>query len=303
MRQSRWWRLAPWLCMLALALLVVYAAVPRGPRYLYVIHKTGHPLVFGVIAWLLARELSRAPRPSSRALAAGVWALAGAVLIGGATELAQLPLQRGASWLDVGRDALGAATALALRAALLHRTGPRVAAAALLLTCTLAPLFWCVAAYAHRAAQFPVIAQFRSPLDRYFIAPGTSLLALDVAQSALHVAPGARGSVMYLDEPAADWRGYGALEVQVENPNDVTLRLMVRVHDERHTWQSADRYNGEFDLAPHARQAVRIPLAVIATAPRGRRMDLARIAGVAVFVPAGPPLPFLLHALRLLPAA
>jgi hypothetical protein len=285
-------RAAPWLVIAALAAVVVFARLPAGPHYLYVIHKTGHPLVFGLIAWILHTQCQRNPRY----LITLLWAL----LLGGATELLQAAFQRDASWLDVGRDGIGAIAALSLHACLRRRGPMYTLLATLALSAVAAPLVWCSAAYANRALQFPVIAQFRSPLDRYFLAANTAPLTQLRSDHQLLITPDVDSSGLVLDEPAPDWSRFSLLAVDVTNPNDVTLQLVLRIHDLRHTWEHTDRYNGRFELPAHARQILRVPLSDVAAAPQGRRMDLRHIRGIALFVPLNArPQPFVVSRLWL----
>jgi hypothetical protein len=103
-----------------------------------------------------------------------------------------------------------------------------------------------------------------------------------------------------LDEPSPDWRGYRTLAVEVGNNGRSELTLHLRIHDRQHDWTATDRYNGELHLAAGERRTFEIPLAEIADAPRGRRLDLAHVAGVALYR-AGPDGPgsFWLHRIEL----
>lgn len=103
-----------------------------------------------------------------------------------------------------------------------------------------------------------------------------------------------------LVEPKRNWTRYQTLVVDLENPNGVALPLGLRVHDRAHDQAYRDRFNREFELAPHSRRALRVPLSAIESAPRGRRMDMQRIAGLAVFrLRADAPQVLLLHSIRL----
>jgi hypothetical protein len=144
-----------------------------------------------------------------------------------------------------------------------------------------APVLWCAAAYANRCIAFPVLARFASPLDVYFLSGGEfertagRTLRVRLVQGAY---PG-----VALDEPAPDWRGYTKLRVVVTNPGDSPLAFTVRVHDRQHDNRYEDRYNGAFTLPPGRTTALVIPLEAIGSAPRGRRLDLAHVAGVILF--------------------
>jgi hypothetical protein len=93
-----------------------------------------------------------------------------------------------------------------------------------------------------------------------------------------------------LDEPAADWRGFRILVVDVVNPGPVGLTLNVRVHDRVHNGAYADRFNAAVLVPGGQRRQFEFPLEAIRTAPRGRVLDLAHVAGVGLFRegPGGP---------------
>jgi VanZ family protein len=294
------------LLIAALAAMVIYVRLPAGPHYLYVLHKLGHPLAFGLIAWLIHTQRRGAPRWLTTLLLA--------LLLGGATELAQAALGRDARWSDVARDGLGAAAALAMHGWWLVRRARHAASArhrpgmdrwcgllaAMLLLAVAAPLLWCAAAYANRALRFPVLAQFSTPLDRYFVATSGARLETSDAPAGLRVVPDEHGSGLGLDEPTPDWSEHHTLFVEVSNPNDSSLSLMLRIHDRQHNWEHRDRYNRRFELPAHARQILRVPLSDVATAPHGRRMDLRQIQGIALFVPLNAtPQPFVVSRLWL----
>lgn len=267
----------------ALLSLVLFAKVPRSTELAYQLHKLGHPTVFAIIALIIVR-LSKST--------VYLRALVGVLIAGGLTELLQIPLQRGASFEDLGRDLIGATAALSGLWLWRNRQAPRrYRVAALCIVATLlavGPLLWCFAAYANRDRQFPVIASFDSPFGTYFLTEDVrrerTHRTRSLGEHALHAVPGVeRTAGVGLSEPYPDWRGYDSLNVDVTNPGDKTLHLIVRVHDRGHNWESGDRFNGGFEVSPGARAVLRIPLQKIQTAPRSRQMDMSHIEGIAVF--------------------
>ena len=142
----------------------------------------------------------------------------------------------------------------------------------------------------NRAAQFPVIADFNSPLDRYFVSAhgidarvslaGTTQNALRITIDPEH--PGEYPGIAFY-EPAPDWSGYEALVIDLANPEEQPLKLTLRVHDRRHNKLFADRYNETFVIAPHEESRIRVPTRTIKAAPAGREMDLSQIATLILF--------------------
>ena len=229
-------------------------------------------------------------------------AFALAIVTGIGVEFVQGLIGRDSSWRDVGTDALGAACALGIIGwrgipglpSLRSRTGQGAALGIALLAAALllAPIIEATMAYARRAAEFPVIARFDSPLDLYFghvqhakstrgplpdqwARPGDGM-SLRI-ESATERWPG-----FVMDEPAPDWRGRHYLNLDVTNPEVESIQLTVRVHDVAHDQRHEDRFNRTVLLAP-GRTTVTIPLADIASGPAHRALDLGQVAGIIVF--------------------
>lgn len=206
-----------------------------------------------------------------------------------ASEAIQRPLARDASWEDVFADALGVACGAALFAvfdpALKSRRLTRLAALAVALACLavyVAPLVRMTLAYIHRNNEFPVIADFNSRSELFWVVGYGA--RREVANGALEVEfqadefPG-----VSLFEPMRDWRKFSTLIIDVENPAGEILNLGVRVHDRMHRRVFADRFNRRFELAPGERRTLRISLADIRSAPRGRSMDMEHISDITLF--------------------
>ena len=220
-----------------------------------------------------------------------LYALAGLLgaLTGVLSEILQTPFNRDASWEDVTADCVGVLLALAVHSMVRHRTvNQRVMRAAALLIvagCLVAyfsPIVSMVRAYLHRDGQFPVLARFDSPVELYWIVgfgirreirDGVLDIEFDRAQY-----PG-----LSFHEPVPDWRRFGTLAVDVENPETRLLKLGVRVHDIGHGRAFFDRFNRGFELAGGERRTLRVPLEEIRHAPRNRLMNMAEISDVTLF--------------------
>jgi hypothetical protein len=79
-----------------------------------------------------------------------------------------------------------------------------------------------------------------------------------------------------------DWRGYRSFVLSYANPSSTSYEVNVRIDDMRHNNEHTDRFNGTYQIAP-GRHEIRIPLADVESAPRGRRLDLANVRTVVVF--------------------
>lgn len=290
---------------LALALpgLALLTSLPAEPRILGVLNNTAHGPVFGALAvvlWLLVRRLHWSP--SRTYLLAGVTTVA----VGGLVELIQPSLGRGASWLDLRTDTLGAAAGLAVVAYWRCASVPRWRRAVLGLVFLQATgwILWpaAVAAAAgwQRAQQFPVLLDGSSRAGDWFLQPAGVRVSRaelppefrrpgDRASLRIDIVRGEWPGLTHL-EPAPDWRDYTSLRLDLTNPGARPLPLTVRVHDREHNRQLGDRYNGDFVLEPVARHVVTIPLAEVAAAPAGRLLNLGAVDGLIVFATGDPDL-------------
>ena len=283
---------------------VVFAPIPGAAmRWVGALHDTAHGLVFGCIALLLLLAARRDARLAPMRPRTGyVLAFCGSALLGVATELAQIPVGGDATFSDAGRDVLGALAFLVLFAAFDSALQPRrVIARRIVLVLLALPLLFVVVkpgvdaatAYARRANRFPVLADFSARFDDYLIRPDWSVLALvspppeyvrQEGERALrvHFQPGPYPGVAFF-EPAPDWSGYTTLALDVTNPSSSPLDLLLRVYDANHTMLFDDRFNKVVHVAPQTRATLRVPLEEIRTAPRGRAMDMQRIADLLFF--------------------
>jgi hypothetical protein len=290
------------LTFLALLLCAVVFA-PSGGDGLWVrtLHNFAHGPIFGcvaLIALLGPRDaLWFATKPAALRYAL---AFAVAALLGAATELAQVPTGRDASFEDFGHDLLGASVFLLLFAACDRSVHVRVSTKRfvfLLGLIALAALVWPLVstgvAYARRVNGFPVLADFSHSIGAGFIS--ARLTQIEVVplptdgtgaseQKALRIRflPG-RWPGIEFTEPPPDWRGFDTLVFDVLNSEPEELAFVVRIDDEMHNGRFADRYNHEFHVPAGTRTLVKIPLSEIESAPRTRRFDLAEVHRIVVF--------------------
>lgn len=310
-----------WLAGAAIVLTVIFGELPGEGRYLAVLQNSCHAPAFAVLSLialtLLARHARRLEgitgartRPIARTVfvqsAATVTAM---LLLGAATEGVQGLLGRDAELEDVVSDVIGSLGATGLWAYVQLRasaeTAPRVGRSVALLACAgalviwISPLLECAHAYWDRDMQFPVLAQFRSQRDLYFVT-GSALQGRIVAVGR-GAGPGQSGTALQvvldsgrwpgitLSEPVPDWHSYGVLALDVSNPGSSALPLHLRVNDHEHSGAFDDRFNTRLLLPPRVRTTIHIPLEQIAGSPRSRRMDMRQIAAVILFRDGGAP--------------
>lgn len=278
-------RSSPLLILVALALLtlVIFGTVPGSSRLSQAVQNAAHAPAFFALSLIVLTLLRNCGASSSiSSLRMRVFAIC--LVLGIGIEGVQALLGRDASAMDVLADALGTVAGLACFTA---RGGRALIVCFVSLVAAWAPLAWCCAAYLNRYWHFPVLAEFHSSLDLYFLRSETSSLELR-SDGRLQVQfksgdwPG-----VTIEEPQPDWTGYRSLLVELRNPGERSLPLIVRVHDAAHErlrrQRLEDRYNGRFELAPQTTRRLEIPLTTIETAPEDRRMDMRHIAGIVIF--------------------
>jgi hypothetical protein len=276
---------------------VLWFPISGAGRWYPVLLNAGHGIVFALVAILCHRALRAIRGMDARAWL--VWAFGIAVLLGAVVELLQLPIGRDADLADVGRDALGAWGGLALLAALDGKRSARARAAAALsvavpLFVLAVPVVESVTAYARRADRFPVLADFSTAGNDYFVRATEAVMQRRALPPAFSRAPGQHalhvefvgGPYAGVDffEPVADWTAYREIVFDLTNPSADPLTLTLRVHDAAHDHRYDDRYNTRLVLPPAQRSVVAIPLNEIESGPRDRLLDLTSVADFMLFV-------------------
>jgi len=288
--------------LLALLALLLFVTVPGKGLWHEVLLDASHGPIFAAITLLL---LLMRPPEARDSVQTQAMVFGAAVALGGLIEVLQTLGNRPGSWFDVMTDTIGAATGLALWHLVRRRglaTARNVRDAWLgwplaVLLAGVAAIAWpplqAARAYAWRAAEFPTIAEFQGPRVPEFVeVEGETAGIVELP------APWARGAgdralrITYRDgqprsvqivEPAADWRGYSSVVVDITNPGDAELRLTFRIFDAAHDMDYRDRFNLPVAIPPRTRSTVRVALAAVEASPQSRRMDMARVADVMLF--------------------
>lgn len=273
----------------ALVTLVPVVYVPGNTLWAEAANNSAHGPMFAAVAWLalgLVRTV-RAARagggaPGSTVLGEYALALGVTAALGLATEIIQYLGRRDAALGDLMFDVLGAVAALLVRASIdpavvgalgkvgcaSRRVGLLMAAAVTVLILA-APGAVTAAAYAQRSDRFPVLLRAESSLDLYFVRSRRSRLRL--ARCLTEGSdPAARGlwiesvephrSGMLLLETLPDWTGYTRLAVDVENPSDVPVPLLVEVGAEEGAEGRRDRAAHRFVVPARTRMTELVSL-------------------------------------------
>jgi VanZ family protein len=217
--------------------------------------------------------------------------------VGLTVEIVQmLTTERSPDLFDLLRDLLGCLLAVAwlIRPPLL--TGKRLPiflriAVVLLLAGAMWPLSKAMVDEYLAARQFPVLADFETPFERY---RWNNVRQVQVENTT--VRHGSRAMRVQLSTAKYsgialfyfphDWRGYGTLHWSVYNPQSDPLVLNCRIHDVHHKdngSEFADRFNQQFVLQ-HGWNDLTVALERVHHAPKGRAMDMEHIEGFGLFV-------------------
>ena len=288
---------------------VVLATVPLlvvGGNWSSVLAQTlldfGHVPLFGLIATLCLVLADH--RFGDRSVATQyIGAFAGALIVGVATELAQMFGKRDADLWDLARNAAGAALALVwwatfdrrLDATAIRRRGSRIALCAVGIVVTLAlltPILGAVRAYRERDDRFPVLFSFetssqarfmRTRLAWYELAPPPDAWSVDAPKRVAHISFLAlTGCAIVFNEPYPDWTGQEALILEVFLPGERKIRLGLRIDDGKNTMLFKDRFNRSVVLEPGLNR-LRISMAEIVAGPEERELDISSIDRIVIF--------------------
>jgi hypothetical protein len=269
--------------------LVLLIPLPQGSRATAAVLDLLHAPLFAVLAYAAARHWHLRRGGSIARIAAGIWL--GLSIAGGAIEGAQLLVERSPGWQDAAANTLGAAagslTFVALRTR--RRTAVVLVAVAvpLLGIASSRPVVTLVDHY--RQMRDPaLLGSFEDDLELSRWSPHEAA----IERSREHVAHGRWSLRVGLTTATytgvgsrhlpRDWSRYDELVFDVTLDDGPDLMLITKVYDEPHNLETEDRFNRGLRLSA-GRQRLRVPLAEIAAAPRGRRMDLTRVASLQFF--------------------
>ncbi len=257
------------------------------------LENAAHAPVFGIASLVLLSAL-KGNRKTRYLLA---WT--GAVVLGAAVEGLQAVTGRDAEALDILRDGAGAASFLLAHWTL--RNGPATRAlrwvlqalAAGILILVFMPPALTGMAIASRYLRYPLIEDFESRWTQRLCSAGTVGFHVIEAPGGFRKAgkdrvaritfEPAEYSGWGIEGPFPDWSSYHALVFEVYSELSEPVGMTLRIHDRSHNQEYRDRYNREFTIRPGVNQ-IRVPVGQIAGAPAGRRMDLADIHAVGMFV-------------------
>lgn len=215
------------------------------------------------------------------------------VFVGGLTELLQSAIGREGTWLDLGNDIIGSLVGLFFLTAT-RRSLPFFLLRGLqvpvliLVVWSLLPTGRVIVDDLIARQQFPLLSGFETSLEvSRWRGSAKRLVNTDIAflgEASLQIQLSTqRYSGLGLKDFPRDWSNYRFVVLQVFNPETEPLQLHFRIHDHFHTNRYSDRYNHSFKLLSGWNELL-IDLDDVLNAPKGRKSDLSRVAGMGVFV-------------------
>lgn len=232
----------------------------------------GHTLFFFLASWLLAQKLP---------LRQYWWQyLSGLLLLSLAIEIVQARIGRSFSLLDITNNLLGAGFYLVWAQPVWKRI------------IVMLPLLWQWGdiglhgwAYYQQVSRFPVLADFetsgqmrqwRGPIERVHIANGFAG-QIDFSTDQF--------STVMLDDMPRDWRGYQTLSLQITNPSNQPVSVVLRINDIAHIYNNQkgdDRFRKRVELLPGV-STIEIDLQAVKAAPASRKMNMNEVQALMLF--------------------
>lgn len=298
-RSRRWTRFFGWTATLVALLAVLeFLRPPRSVLAWEVAFNVGHAPLFGLISLVFLQLVELVPswsanhRPRAYALA-----LLLTVLLGTGDEVHQVFGARDSDFIDLVRDAIGAASFLIFTATFdrdvlreylsFNRRRALVrGGAAALLTVAFAPAFTTARLYASRGDAFPQLCGFEASWELSFVEVRAAKLTV-----LPHPAPDDRdsknrvGRITFasggdssfsISEPFPDWTGYQTLRFEVFSELDRTVKLLLRIRDYESQNRRGDRFSRWISIRP-GENLISVALADVRTAPEEREFDMSSI--------------------------
>lgn len=296
--------IALFVVLVGAVLVLVFGALPDTNLFWRELQNSGHTLLFipiAIVILLLLRSLAK--RFYQKPYKLYMVACCVSLIIGVMIELIQLMIHGDASAMDVVRDLAGvivgfglyARTDFELRSYDL-KSGTRMRAGIVVLSffvfiASMFPLAFLSATYVQRETAFPVVvdlsanwmrpflqlqnAVINSPKSEEFKMEGEDQLTRVDFKSGLF--PG-----VSIIEVSPDWLAYVTLTVIVYSKLDQSFDLVLRVHDDQHSYTYDDRFNVVLTVNSGANH-FRVLLEDIKNAPVGRKMNLMQMKEITLF--------------------
>lgn len=217
------------------------------------------------------------------------------MLAGMAGEYLQQFANRNPSWSDVAANTAGLLSGLFWIASRTQSGGRRTLLAIMplgvLTAVSINPGMEALDSVA-RIREFPLVASFERPRElgnwgtHGSVMQQTNTWASDGQHSLqIDLQPGAYPGVAML-WPEQTWAEYGQFHLDINNPTDAPLPLIIKLQDQQHSrtgFEYEDRFHRELTIPPQSVQHVVIDLDQVKAAPAEREMNMNEINMIDIF--------------------
>jgi len=294
-----------WAALIAVVLTVLFGKLPDNSLFWQEVQNSAHTFSFAVVAVLILLLLQNSVAGIRRAplklyVVAGLTSL----LVGVLTELVQLLFGSDFSSMDIMRDLTGIVAGLGLYASVDKTLQPHglksgqimkagiIVLSICVLAASLFPLAHLSVSYVQRNEAFPVILDLNKKWVEPFIQTKNAVIKVGVRQQA-SAGNNVTGSVLVQLNPGTypgvsmielypDWSSFEMLVVEIYSEQVEPFDLVVRVHDEQHNNNYADRFNRSL-IVEAGENNFHIPLKEIEYATTGRQMDMKKVNTLIIF--------------------
>ncbi len=281
--------------VLVAALCLLFVPFPAESLWWREFFNSGHTVLFAILSIVIYRQI-KANIHFSNVLVVYVLVLFVGMSFGVIAELLQGLMQRDPSLNDLYGDFFGLMAGLFLIAAynlkdIQHKklvAAPLIMASAGFILIGLSALIRLSWYYVERHDAFPVIIDFDASWSSRF-------LRFDNVEKLMHTNTTQRRGLfpfcfnrgeypaISVVEPESDWTGYHSLRVDVFSENEKNVVLTLRIHDDKHNQDFSDRFNMKLPIRPGLNE-IEVPLDRVERGPSSRKLDLANVAGIELFV-------------------
>ncbi|GMR16776.1 MAG: hypothetical protein BMS9Abin31_1154 [Gammaproteobacteria bacterium] len=280
--------------VLVVVIYLLFVPTPTNSLWWREAFNSGHTVLFVILSFFIYRQLKVTTRFSND-LAIYFLVLFIGLLFGVLIELLQKLVQREASLSDFYGDFFGLMAGLCLIAAynLKKIQYKKLTTVFLIITGTVFlftgvyPLIKLSWHYIERFNAFPVIADFDSNWSSSFVRfNNVDMLWVPGSKQDISLYPVRFNQGIYpaisVFETEPDWSNYQVLRMNIFSENEDNIVLGLRIHDDKHNQDSADRFNKKLIIQPGLNE-IKISLNQVRHGPVNRELDLANVAAIKVF--------------------
>ena len=280
-----------YLVLLAVTALFLLS-LPSDNLWLRELFNAGHTVLFFIISFVLYSLLHDSQRFSGIKIIYLLVVLIG-LLFGVTIELLQGFLQRESSIDDIYRDFLGLMSGISVLALSRQASMPDKTVLIILssgfLFIGMFSFLQISLHYVQRSDAFPLIIEFEKKWSTSFMRFNNAVLLVDAntegSKSEMFRVRFDAGSYpgISIIEPEKNWLPFNTLHFNVFSNNVADIALILRIHDKIHNQDYDDRFNRSFNIRPGLNE-IAVKLNEVQNGPAQRKLDLANIAGITLFM-------------------